>query len=336
MLNRKRKIRRRIVFGMCLIVLCLFTFTGCQKSGNSDQGENTAGDNRESEFPTSQSSQSSQSEDKSLPDYACSGTYYKLEMTPTVYDVDAILEYLMPGTDRSRARQDERGYYSIEIDNITHTWYLSAADSEHNNFFYYGEDFDFSRMPTEQEARACSDDFIKHFGYQVAENSEFVEREDGPCSVYYRLEYEGVRILGKDSYSINKEPVHGEYIDITMGGNGILSLSLSNLYDVTAVLEEYPAEELISSSQLDDIINLAMNALFQDLDPKHEYSYQVKEIELIYIPVQEKEKWVLLPAFRVSCVQLTDGEVDLMDIDGEAVEVPWIKIIDAVSGYVYR
>ncbi len=336
MLNRKRKIRRRIVFGMCLITLCFFTFTGCQKSGNSDQEENTAGDNRESEFLTLQPSQTSQSEDKSLPDYACSGTYYKLEMTPAVYDADAILEYLMPGIDRSRAQQDERGYYSIEIDNITHTWSLPAADSEYNTFSYSREDLDFSRMLTEQEARACSDDFIKHFGYQVAENSEFVERENGPCSVYYRLEYEGVLILGNESYTINQEPVHGEYIDVMMDGSGILSVRMINLYNVTAVLEEYPAEELISSSQLDDIINLAMNASFQILDPKHEYSYRVKDIELIYIPAQEKEKWVLLPAFHVSYVQLTDGEVDLMDIDGEAVETPGIKIIDAVSGYVYR
>ncbi len=52
----------------------------------------------------------------------------------------------------------------------------------------------------------------------------------------------------------------------------------------------------------------------------------MKEIELIYIPAQEKEKWVLLPAFRVKTVDL---------VDGEAVELPYINIFDAVSGYQY-
>lgn len=306
--------RRRIVFGFCLMMLCFFTFTGCPKGGNSDLGKNTAGSRGESEFPTSQA------DDKFLPDYECSGMYYKLEITPTVYDVDAILGYLMPEFDKSRARQDKRGYYSIEIDNITHTWRLPA-----NEFLYSREDHDFSRMLTEKEARGYSDDFIKHFGYQVAENSKLVEGEDRPCGVYYYFEYEGVPILEE-----------GEFIYIYMDGSGILSVWLSNLYDVTAVLEEYPAEELISSSQLEDIIKDTRDGWFKHREPGHEYSYRVKEIELIYIPVQEKEKWVLLPAFRVKTVDLIDGEVDLMDIDGEAVELPYINIFDAVSGYKYQ
>ncbi len=72
--------RRRIVFGLCLMMLCFFTVTGCQKGGNSDLGKNTAGSSGESEFPTSQA------DAKFLPNYECSGTYYKLEITPTVYD----------------------------------------------------------------------------------------------------------------------------------------------------------------------------------------------------------------------------------------------------------
>lgn len=331
-----------------MMLFCLM-FTGCQKSGNPDPTEITAGNDRESESPTSASTETSeptdptetpespQDADQSLPDYACSGTYYKLEIKPAVYDVDAIMKYLMPGIDRSRAQRDERGAYSIEIDNITHVWGSYTGEIGFNNFDYHKNIPDLSRIPTEQEARTYSDDLIQYLNYQVAENPELIQRENGPSSVCYYFEYEGVPILGNSNYTMgNGEIARGEYILVSMDGGGICHVNLSGLYDVTAVLEEYPAEELISSSQLDDIINFAINAIFQQFgDPRHEYGFRVKEINLIYIPAQEKEKWMLLPAFCVRYVKLVDGEVEQMDMDGEVVTIESKMLIDAVSGYVY-
>ena len=313
---------KKILIWMMLAVL---TFTGCQKSDNTDQKESLAEGSGESENPTSQPPQEA---DHTLPDYVCSGTYYKLEVTPVVYDADAIMDYLLPGVDRSRAQRNEQGYYSIEIDNDTPYWGLFTRDSGFSNFGYHKSVFDFSRKLTEQEALGYSDAFIRHFGYQVADNPEFEEHDEGPCSVYYYFEYEGVPILEKGSYYLgNDQDAWGEYIDVTMDGNGIASVSLMNLYDVTSVLEEYPAEELISSSQLGEIIHFSKTSFYQQLPQDVEHDYRVNEIELIYIPAREKEKWVFLPAFRVRCASLEDGEV---------ISEAGYMLIDALSGYVYR
>ena len=330
---------KQILLWMMLAVLIL---TGCQ-GGNSDPAENPAESGGGSKTPISQTSgtdetsQSPQEADHALPDYVCSGTYYKLEIVPVVYDVDAVMDYLLPGIDRSRAQLNGRGEYAIENNNITYTWGSFTLDTGFQNFSYFRDDVDLSRVMTEQEARGCSDAFVRHMGYPVAENSEFKEH-DGLCSVYYRFEYEGVPILGNESYTMpNNEPVHGEYVYVTMDARGILSVWLMEFYDVTAVLEEYPAEELISRSQLEEVINLAMTASAQfshDFDPSHEYDFRVKKIELIYIPAQENETWVLIPAFRATIADLVDGEEVIIKELGTAIDR--IIRIDARSGYKYK
>ena len=329
---------KKILLWMMLSVLI---FTGCQ-GGNPDSAENPVGSGGGSKTPTSktsgtdETSQSPQEADHALPDYVCSGTYYKLEIVPVIYDVDAVMDYLLPGVDRSRAQLNGRGEYAIENNNVPYTWGSFTLDTGFQSFSYSRDDVDLSRVMTEQEARGCSDAFIRHMGYQVAENSEFSEY-GGSCSVSYYFEYEGVPILEKGSYTMpNGEPVHGEYIDVLMDARGILSVGLVRLYDVTAVLEEYPAEELISRSQLEEVINLAMTASAQfshDFDPSHEYDFRVKKIELIYIPAQEKEKWVLIPAFRATIADLVDGEEVIYEEIGTGID--HIMLSDALSGYVH-
>ena len=326
---------KKVLLG-AMLLMCLLACTGCQNSGSPVPTETPAGNEGESENPASQPSEESQASqmpqdaDHSLPDYECAGTYYKLEVTPVVYDVEAIMEYLMPGVDRSRAQSDEWGRYSMKIDNVTYTWGSFTVDSGFHNFDYHKNVPDLSRIPTEQEARAYSDDFIRYMGYKVAEDPEFEERENGPCSIYYYFEYEGVPVLGNSNYTMgNGEFAYGEYIEVAVDGGGILKAGMTNLYDVAAVLEEYSDEELISRDQLADIINLKREARIassEDWDPGHEYGFRTDEIELIYIPAQENEKWVFLPAFRVRYSELKDGEV---------TSDAGVMLIDALSGYVY-
>lgn len=304
-----------------LLAACIFMITGCQKNGNSDSTENTAGDSRESGYPSSQSSPSSP-------------TYYKLEVTPTVYDVDSVLNYLMPGYDKSRV-QKEGDDYSIEIDGIKHNWRFGK-----NYFTYYSKDSTPEGALTEEEALAYSDDFVEQFGYDVAENPEIWKNEDGNYIIRYTFQYEGVPILGNDGGIDLKNGdeedgfAHGEFVEISVNGNGIRNLSLDHLYDPAAVLEEYRQEEFISRDQLDSIIKAAMNSVRQSMTEwskreGKEFDTRIEEIELIYIPWQEKGKWVLLPAFSVRWVPLMDG------VAGGAGE-PDPMLIDAVSGYVYR
>ena len=316
-------------------LLSVFVFTGCQSVSPEDVG-NITGSSGESEDPAPQIPPTYvadelftpfQEIDQSLPDYACSGTYYKLEITPTAYDADAIMDYLLPEADKGRAKRDKQGYYSVKTGKVTHTWGSFTWDTGFDNFIYRRNAADLDRTLTEQEALGCSDAFVRHMGYQVAENPEFVEGEDGSRSVYYHFAYEGVPILGNFSYTMeNNEPAYGEYIEVTMDKNGITRVFLRHLYDVGAVLEEYPAEKLMDRSRLEAVINRALEERFE-FRPWGKWSFWVKEIELVYILAREEEKWVLIPVFRVRCVEADDGEEEEVDV---------IKLFDAVSGEMYK
>ena len=309
------------IAGCAAVAVCFLTNplnqVSAQEAGPLDNGD--------PESTTSLTFQPSQDTKPSLPDYVCSGTYYKLEITPAVYDADAIMDYLMPEIDRSRAQKEKRGGYSVEADNVKHTWGTFAWDSGFYNFSYL-RDADLSRTLTEQEALACSDAFIKHMGYQVAGNPAFEQREDAPCSAYYYFEYEGVPILGDISYNMGKnEFAYGEYIEVTMDGSGIMRVFLSHLYDVGAVLAEYPAEELIGRDQLENIVNPELKT--RTRIRHHKSGFRVDEIKLVYLPWQEGRTWVLRPAFCVRYTSLQDGKV---------TSESGIMLVDAVSGDVYK
>ena len=322
---------KKILLWMLMSVLI---FTGCQKSGKPDYAETTVGSGGGSEGPTSktlettETSQSSQDTDHALPDYVCSGRYYKLEVTPTIYDTETILKYLIPGFDKSRVQQDGKKY-SIEIGHLKHIWILGE-----DNFLYFN-DSAMGRMLTEKEALADSNDLVKQIGFEAAENPGIRKEEDGSYTIQYSFQYEGVPILGNGSIDLKNGDengfAYGEYIEVSVNGNGIREVYLNHLYDLAAVLGEYQAEELISRNELSSIINFAMDLHRRDMmewakREGREFSLRVEEIELIYIPWQEKGKWVLLPAFSVRWVPR---------IDGVAYE-PEPMLIDAVSGYVYR
>lgn len=304
---------------LLLLAACAFLVTGCQKGGNKESG---TGDTGKSDFRTFQ-------DGGSLPDYDCSETYYKLEVTSTVYDVEPILNYLIPGFDKSRVQQ-KGDDYSIEIDGIKHYWSIGKK------YFTYSKDSPPEGALAEKEALAYSDDFVKQVGFELAENPDIWKIENGNYTIRYTFEYEGVPILGNSSIDLKNGDeedgfAHGEFVEISVNRNGIQGVYLSHLYDPAAILEEYRQEELISRDQLDSIINVAMNSVRQSMTEwskreGKEFGTRIEEIELIYIPWQEKEKWVFLPAFSVRWVPLMDG------VAGE----PEPMLIDAVSGYVYR
>lgn len=328
---------------LLLLVTCALLFVGCQKNGNSDS-EYSPRDTGVSGFLNSQSSEASEAsqepprDNHSLPDYNFSGTYYKLEVTPAVYDEDALLDYLIPGVDKSRAQKDNRNnYYSIEIDDIKHSWIY-----ENNVFSYIKDDHTPDPAMTGEQALATADAFVKQSGFQVADNPEISKLEDGNYSVTYTFQYEGLPILGNDSINLKNgdeenDSAWGECIKITVSGKGIFSVFLSHLCDVTAVMEEYPQEKLLGKEQLESVIYLAMTSFYQDLPQDVEYDYRLEDIELLYIPWQENGKWVLIPAFRISSVGLENGEVVYTEqYDGTMGVTKHIMIVDAVTGYVYK
>lgn len=315
---------------LLLLTACVFLATGCQIGSRPDAGGESAGDTGQSGFP------SSQAVDKSLPDYDLFGLYYKMEMTPAVYDVDSILNCLIPGYDKSRVQREGEDY-SIELDGIKHTWYLGKKG------FGYSNDSSQKRALTEKEALAYSDAFIKQAGFQVAEHPTILGQEHGMWEnkayyeITYEFQYKDVPILGESYIDLKNGDdensfASGEFITISVNESGIWSVRLTNLFNPGAVLEEYQPEDFISKNQLESIIDLARTSFYQELPNGERRSYRVESVELIYIPWLEKGNWVLLPAFSVNCISLYIND------KGEIEESKQLNpmLIDAVSGYVYR
>lgn len=314
---------------LLLFAVCVFLATGCQTNGKPD-----AEDTGQSDFLTFQAA------DKSLPDYELSGPYYKMEMIPAVYDVEFILDCLMPEYDKSRVQRDGEEY-SIEIDGIKHIWYLYKSGSDCQGFRYYNKSSQ-KRALTREEALACSDAFIKQAGFQVAEHAGILEQEHGDWEdttfydIIYTFQYEGVPIFGKGTINLKNGDengfTYGKYIGISVNESGIWSVDLVNLFNPGAVLEEYQPEDLISKNQLENVVDLAQTTFYQDFPDSERRSYRVESVELIYIPWLEKGKWVLLPAFSVKYI------TRYVNDKGEIEESEDLKpmLIDAVSGYVYR
>ncbi len=312
---------------ICLLAaLCALFLNGCEQSQrpSSDFSEGIEPDAKEPEQPQFQA------ESSSLPKDESSDTYYKLETAPAVFDEGAILKYLIPGYDESMVQQvdvDGSKEYSVEVDGVTHTWYIGEGNFHYINSLALGGEL------TEAEALAQSDAFVRHQGFDVAENPSIYDWGDGEYLVEYGLLYEGVPILGEGGIYMKDDDdfINASYIQIYVNGSGIHSVSLCDLLECAEVLEEYQREEdLLSPSKLDAIISMAQKVQEERwAEGGDECHIKVTEIQLLYIPYEEKGKRILMPAFRVMGLSLMDGE---SEESGEVGMELWL--IDAVTGRV--
>ena len=319
-------------------LLALFTIfflflSGCEQNSNSssDFRENGSSPAGTPEMGTGDGGLSeSLIESISLPEYDCSGTYYKLEVVPASYDTDAILKHLIPGFDEGMVQQTdnmEGTDYSIEADGVTHTWYF-GEDS-----FHYHNDLAFGEELTEEEALAKGQDLIAYSGFDVAEHPQIRKETDGSYAIEFFFQHEGIPI-NRDSINLwnNEEDgmAQGPYIEVWVNGNGITSVLLSHLVDIQGVLEEYQGEEdFVSPSRLTGTISIALQIWEEQLEEKSDsdYRYNLTEIKLVYIPYEEQGRQIFLPAFQVNGIT---WENETVLWEGE------LLMIDAVSGRKVR
>ncbi len=316
---------------LLLCGLALLFLNGCTKNSNlvSDSTPNSPSSQESSDIGLGDLGEEASTEGASLPKYESADTYYKLETAPAVFDEGAILNYLtylMPEYDESMVQQVDVDWgkeYSVEVDGVTHTWYIGEGNFHYNNSLAHGGEL------TEAEALAQSDEFVKHHGFDVAVDPLVDKSESGVYLVQYWLQYEGVPILGDGGIDLpgddDESFIHAPYIQIYVDGNGIHSVGLYHLLECAKVLEEYQGEEaLLSPGKLDAIISMAQKAYKEsrEMDGEHVYDTEVTRIELLYIPYEEQGKRVLMPAFRVM------GCLGGSEIEGE------LWVIDAVTGRV--
>ena len=323
-------VRMKRIFIIC--GLALLFLNGCTQNSNpvSDSTPYSPSSQESSDIGFGDLGEEASTKSASLPKDDSSGTYYKLETAPAVLDEGAILNYLMPEYDESMVQQvdvDGSKEYSVEVDGVTHTWYIGEGNFHYNNSLAHGGEL------TEAEALAQSDEFVKHHGFDVAVDPLVDKSESGVYLVQYWLQYEGVPILGDGGIDLpgddDESFIHAPYIQIYVDGNGIHSVGLYHLLECAKVLEEYQGEEaLLSPGKLDAIISMAQKAYKEsrEMDGEHVYDTEVTRIELLYIPYEEQGKRVLMPAFRVMGLTLIDGE------GGEMEAELWV--IDAVTGRV--
>ena len=319
---------------LLLCGLALLFLNGCTKNSNpvSDSTPNSPSSQESSDIGFGDLGEEASTKSASLPKDDSSGTYYKLETAPTVFDEGAILNYLtylMPEYDESMVQQvdKERGKeYSVEVDGVTHTWYIGEG------FFEYRNDLAPGGGLTEAEALAQSDEFMKHHGFDVAEDPWIFKYESGVYAVHYWLQYEGVPILGDGGIDLPGDDdasfIDAPYIGIYVDGNGFHNVRLSNLLECTKVLEEYQGEEaLLSPGKLDAIISMAQKVWEESGEEEGDDRHtEVTEIQFLYIPYEEQGKRILMPAFRVMGLSTLDGEGGEMEIE--------LWVIDAVTGRV--
>lgn len=315
---------------LLLCSLVLLFLNGCTKNSNpvSDSTQNSPSSQESSDIGSGDLGEEASKESASLPKYDSSGTCYKMETAPAVFDEEAILNYLtylIPEYDESMVQQVDVDWgkeYSLEVDGVTHKWDIGEG------YFEYWNDLAPGGELTEAEALAQSDEFVKHHGFDVAEDPWIFKYESGGYAVHYWLQYEGVPILGDGGIDLpgddDESFINAPCIQIWVDGNGFHNVGWSNLLECTKVLEEYQGEEdLLSPGKLDAIISMAQKAEDERWEEDgYEHHTEVTEIQFLYIPYEEQGKRILMPAFRV--MGLSGGS----EIEAE------LWVIDAVTGRV--
>ena len=307
-----------------LLTLTLLFLNGCAQSGNSS----SVSQESEEQGAEDVNQPESQADNISLPEYDCSGDYYKLAITPAALDETNLLNYLIPDFDEGMVQQSDSAEsmeYSVEMDGVMHTWLPGE-----NTFLYFNDSVSSGSM-TEEEAVSYGSGFVEHFGFDVAENPLIQLRGD-EYEISYGFQYEGVPLLNDGGIDLmNGEEDGMAYcpsIQISVNENGIRSVFLAHLFDGSGVLEEYQGvEDFLDSERLNTIIKTALNVQAKQWkEAGFDYEYEVKEINVLYIPYEENGRQVVLPAFQVNGIIKADG------VAGEGE----LLLLDAVSGRMVR
>ena len=316
---------RRMLFA-ALAMSLFMTLTGC--SNNKDAEERN--DEGAAEMTLSGLQESGKADntgievivDSEMP-YA--DKYYKVEMKEVPLEQSDFIRNLIEGLDNNEITQEntaEGTQNSAIIDGVEHKWIYNK-----NNLIYFTNDESINTLPDE-ENMLTADKLAEKLNLKTTENP-IVKKEDGLFTVEYSFEYEGTGVLGNKKISVSDvnggESIKGEYMSITLSNEGIQSLEISNILEPLQVLEEYdPSRDMIDENRLKQILAMHYQHGYGEGEQSITGNLSVEHIEVLYVPMMEKEKNNMIPILEVEVKSDIDKDIDT-----------YTAYIDAVSGFVY-
>jgi hypothetical protein len=294
------------------ILAIVLVLSGCAKEKNASKIEVPIEQDKTLEF--SEIEQDSNFE----------GAYYKTEIENISYDTEIILRNLISNFDINNINHNEspEGIENyVEINNIRHAWVVN----EHI-FNYYNNKED-SSITSKEEAQKLSDNLVERLGYdEISEPT--VTISDEIFYFEYSLQYKGSKILGKESINLantgGENFITGEYIEVSVQGNQIKSIYLSNLRKTVNVVKEYNGvNDFINYSKLKKILSTYMKAFYKEFGEGITGSYEVNKTEVIYMPYIENNTQFLIPVIKVEGI----NTINKKDYD-------YIIYLDAVTGNI--
>ena len=251
--------------------------------------------------------------------------YFKLEIENANFSSYGLLEFLTDDLDYERediikTKLDTVCMFSLDAEGKNYKWYSTDTN------YWFAIDNEKKAEPIEdyEQARWASDDFVSRMGLIVSEDVQEVKLTDlyeGALEYIYEMDYEGVKILGREAVDIGDELLYGVGISVLVDGNGIKIVSLNNVPEIQGVLETYEPTDFIPVSRVYQMIDTYNNLIYGTEQP---WECKIDEIQVIYIPYIEGDTKVLIPAYEVKATYKWAEEIGKSKY-----------IIDVFTGEVY-
>ncbi len=295
-------------YTIVLVMIMIVVLGGCSRR------QNAAGIMEDQSSVSEENGKSSTKERKSQSDTneknVDENNYYKICISDAELDYREIISFLTG----SSWNGNNEGF--VDIDGIQHSWMIEDKTFTYRNNRENG-------TVNEVDVRKTADDCVKNLnlGVELDTAPSCTKDENGNYTVTYTLAYEGIPIMGnKNVYlpSDSERPVHGAYIEITVGESGIQHLFISNLIKPREILETYPEEKMLSETEISKYIKV-YDQQFED--DSNKLGVSIDTISLIYMPYRENTKKTLVPVF--------DIKVSREQNDNQEI------LMDSMTGYIY-
>lgn len=315
---------RKIRFILPVIALCIIT--GCSK-----EEKISAGDPGATAATQSAAAQgTTDGEEAGVPEDAC----YRYEISypaQTQEQYGQILTALL-GSESTWQQASETAstvdggdaiYWQAAVDGIRHEWYLNQSCFSYSN--------DLTHDPVDEaEAEEIVEQFLAEAGLEAVPDTTVTGNFGNLTEtvLVYRLTVDDLPVMGAVSLSFTDAeeeiPLTGSYLRVTVGAEGICSLSLYPLPDLGAALETYdPSADFLSVEEAE----AQAGTYVQESAELHSYTEEILSAEgkLIYMPTRQGTKVLLIPAYEIEVMGQKDG-----------AERVHLILMDAQSGFVYH
>lgn len=316
-------------FVLTLILLsCIFS--SCQISAEETTADRNTGANINVQIDTTNQTTMEQDDDESSHEEAL--MLYQVETSFPELSEASLMNLLISDYRPENVERTDSGenICTFKDGDIIHKWSINQGDLYQT--FFYSNDREAEPVADKEKARKAADEFINQFKqlYPELEFNDAIMRdeENGEFTMEYTLSFHSSAILGNRNLEVqigsSQQSMHGTWISITVGEQGISYVYISNMYVPGEILQEYGEADMISEDNLVERIGEYLNHLYSDNEKKTEGNFMLQEKTPLYLPFQEKNEIILKPVYVVT------GTLTLNDS-----ETTFSVYADVVTGYIY-